>query len=387
MIPTTHLGANAEQRRTILLHEFTHVQRRDALYLLLTMFGKALHWPNPLVWTASHQLRQDEERATDDRVLEHGISATAYSELLLSFSAQGRVPAGAISMAQTSMLEKLISAILCPKTNRTKPNQTMKTTMIVGFLSVVIAVGSVFVREAQAQEKEQFFTKTYRTPENFIQIASQDFNLKPKSPAAAVIPQQILEAAKVGFPEGANAIYMEKRSMLLVTNTPTNMNLVDELIDRYGDQIKPRDGTDPVGENDDDDPGSVAVAKKLNSIVIAQAQLSGTPLKEAIDWLRAEVIKLDPEKKGVPFIISPSVPKSRNSITLDLQNVPAAETLCYITGLAGVVFRASLCRGDHCRLGRGIVTLYRGDCHALPCNSLLGFLRHGQVLERKILMR
>ena len=51
------------------------------------------------------------------------------------------------------------------------------------------------------------------------------------------------------------------------------------------------------------------------------------------------------------------------------------------------LFRASLCRGDHCRLGRGIVTLYRGDCHALPCNSLLGFLRHGQVLERKILMR
>ena len=50
------------------------------------------------------------------------------------------------------------------------------------------------------------------------------------------------------------------------------------------------------------------------------------------------------------------------------------------------VFRASLCRGDGCRLGRGIVTLHRGDYHALPCNSLLVFLRHGQVLERKILM-
>lgn len=50
------------------------------------------------------------------------------------------------------------------------------------------------------------------------------------------------------------------------------------------------------------------------------------------------------------------------------------------------VFRATLCRGDSCSSGRGIVTLHRGDCHALPWTALLGFLRHGQVLERKFLM-
>ena len=51
-----------------------------------------------------------------------------------------------------------------------------------------------------------------------------------------------------------------------------------------------------------------------------------------------------------------------------------------------VMFRAKLCRGNIGTFGRGIVILHRGDCQALSWDSLLGFLRHGQVLERKILM-
>lgn len=340
MIPTTHLGANAKQRRAILLHELTHIQRRDALYLLLAMIGKAVHWPNPLVWIASHQLRQDEERTPNDRVLEHGVCATAYAELLLTFSTQDCVPVGAISMAQCSMLENRISAILCPKTNRNKPNRTMKTTMVVGFPSFVIAVGSVFVREAQAQD-EPLYTKSYRAPENFIQIATQDLNLKSKASSSAVTQKQIPEAAKVEFPGGASAFYQEKRSILIVRNTQTNMKLVDALINKYAEKIKPRDGTEPVGENDDDDPGAVAIAKMLNKIVIPQARFEGASLKEAIDWLRAETIKLDPEKKGIPITIAPSIPKGGSSITLDLIDVPASAILRYITGLSGVGYHVS----------------------------------------------
>ena len=119
------------------------------------------------------------------------------------------------------------------------------------------------------------------------------------------------------------------------------MKLVDTFIDKYADQIKPRDGSEPIGENDDDDPASKAIAKKLNSIVIPRARLDSMSLKEAINWLRAETIKLDPEKTGVPITIAPSVAKKGSSITLDLRDVPAGETLRYITGLASVGFHVS----------------------------------------------
>ena len=94
-------------------------------------------------------------------------------------------------------------------------------------------------------------------------------------------------------------------------------------------------------KNDDDDPGAVAIAKMLNKIVIPPARFEGASLKEAIDWLRAETIKLDPEKKGVPITIAPSIPKGGSSITLDLIDVPASAILRYITGLSGVGYHVS----------------------------------------------
>lgn len=58
-----------EERRLILLHEFTHVKRGDLLMNGLVVFLQALHWCNPLVWFAFARYRADRELACDSAVL------------------------------------------------------------------------------------------------------------------------------------------------------------------------------------------------------------------------------------------------------------------------------------------------------------------------------
>jgi beta-lactamase regulating signal transducer with metallopeptidase domain len=58
-----------EERRLILLHEFTHVKRGDLVLNAIAFFLQALHWCNPLVWFAFLRFRADRELACDSAVL------------------------------------------------------------------------------------------------------------------------------------------------------------------------------------------------------------------------------------------------------------------------------------------------------------------------------
>lgn len=58
-----------EERRLILLHEFTHVKRGDLLLNTIAFVLQGLHWCNPLVWFAFLRFRADRELACDSAVL------------------------------------------------------------------------------------------------------------------------------------------------------------------------------------------------------------------------------------------------------------------------------------------------------------------------------
>lgn len=58
-----------EERRLILLHEFTHVKRGDLFLNAIVFVLQGLHWCNPLVWFAFIRFRADRELACDSAVL------------------------------------------------------------------------------------------------------------------------------------------------------------------------------------------------------------------------------------------------------------------------------------------------------------------------------
>lgn len=59
----------AEERRLILLHEFTHVKRGDLVMNWIVFALQSLHWCNPIVWFAVARFRADRELACDSAVL------------------------------------------------------------------------------------------------------------------------------------------------------------------------------------------------------------------------------------------------------------------------------------------------------------------------------
>ena len=79
-----------------------------------------------------------------------------------------------------------------------------------------------------------------------------------------------------------------------------------------------------------------SIDQKLSSIFISGIDFTGASIEDATSFLSSESKRLDPEHKGVNFIIQPEASTSAKPITLQLTNVPLGEALRYICQLAGV---------------------------------------------------
>ena len=86
-------GLAEEERAYILLHEQTHIRRKDHWIKLIAFGALCLHWFNPLVWLSFHLLGKDMEMSCDERVLKQmgPEIKKAYSASLLSLAAGRRL--------------------------------------------------------------------------------------------------------------------------------------------------------------------------------------------------------------------------------------------------------------------------------------------------------
>jgi beta-lactamase regulating signal transducer with metallopeptidase domain len=84
VLPHDALGWPEERRRMVLMHELSHVRSADWVFKLGARVVCAIFWFHPLVWWLARQLRDDCERACDDRVVAAGVKRSDYAELLVS---------------------------------------------------------------------------------------------------------------------------------------------------------------------------------------------------------------------------------------------------------------------------------------------------------------
>ncbi|MGN0978505.1 MAG: M56 family metallopeptidase [Faecousia sp.] len=64
------MGMSASNRKYILAHERTHLEKGDHWFKLIGYIALAIHWFNPLVWAAYTLLCKDIEMACDERVVQ-----------------------------------------------------------------------------------------------------------------------------------------------------------------------------------------------------------------------------------------------------------------------------------------------------------------------------
>ncbi|SCP97465.1 M56 family metallopeptidase [Anaerobium acetethylicum] len=87
------VGLNATERSYILLHEQTHIHRKDHIIKVLAFLTLSVHWFNPLVWIAFMLMSTDMELSCDERVLKemHEDIKKPYANSLLSLAIGRRI--------------------------------------------------------------------------------------------------------------------------------------------------------------------------------------------------------------------------------------------------------------------------------------------------------
>jgi TonB family protein len=122
ILPPEARGWPAPRLRSALLHEISHIERRDLAAQWAAQAACAVYWFHPLAWTAARQLRKERERACDDAVLVRGVAPHEYAGHLLEMAralATRRVaPADAPAMADAPELESRVRALLDPRRDR-----------------------------------------------------------------------------------------------------------------------------------------------------------------------------------------------------------------------------------------------------------------------------
>jgi beta-lactamase regulating signal transducer with metallopeptidase domain len=147
-----------ERCRMVLLHELSHIRRRDWLTQTLGRVACALHWFNPLVWFAARRLRLESEQACDDALLRAGYKASGYAHQLLELVRTLR-PArcaslATVPMARSSRIEKRLTAILdATRNRRALTHLSIALALIVVSCTVMpLAALRPTARNAQAEE-------------------------------------------------------------------------------------------------------------------------------------------------------------------------------------------------------------------------------------------
>jgi beta-lactamase regulating signal transducer with metallopeptidase domain len=117
LLPVDWNSWSDAQLDSVLLHELSHVARRDALTERLSLVHRALFWFSPLSWWLDRELAKLAEQASDEAALASGIDREQYAETLLGFftalhAVPGRVRWQGVSMAASGQAEKRVERIL-----------------------------------------------------------------------------------------------------------------------------------------------------------------------------------------------------------------------------------------------------------------------------------
>jgi general secretion pathway protein D len=78
--------------------------------------------------------------------------------------------------------------------------------------------------------------------------------------------------------------------------------------------------------------------QKLRNIYLS-LDFNNATIEEATNFLSVESARLDPEKKGVNFVIEPSASTTAKPVSITLNNVPLGEALRYVCQLANVKYK------------------------------------------------
>ncbi|HVF39399.1 MAG TPA: M56 family metallopeptidase [Gemmatimonadaceae bacterium] len=135
-----------EHRAVVIRHEMVHIASRDTIVCLVAGIACALYWFHPLVWMANRQLKKEQERACDDRVLDLGTPAADYASHLLEVARSARnlgmQSFVSVAMARPSQLEGRLLAVLSDSRSHAVITSRRRVVAVVTALAMLSAISA-----------------------------------------------------------------------------------------------------------------------------------------------------------------------------------------------------------------------------------------------------
>src|SRR5262249_19002246 len=132
--------------------------------------ARSLHWFNPLAFAAMRRLREEQERACDDRVLSAGLRATDYARHLCdvanSFRSTPSPEWATLAMARPSNLERRVVAILDVGAGRhaARRPSCVAAAMMIGLVLPLSALRLAAIALPPVPAAERFVFRTHTAP-------------------------------------------------------------------------------------------------------------------------------------------------------------------------------------------------------------------------------
>lgn len=141
LLPVALLSADPVVLASAVRHEEAHIDRRDWLWHLLAEIVCALSWFQPGAWWLRSRMRQESERACDDRVLLSGVAGPDYAAHLLEIIRTVRSEEVAPALGQRRGMEDRMKHILNASARRqARPQWLAASASLTLVLLSVIAV-------------------------------------------------------------------------------------------------------------------------------------------------------------------------------------------------------------------------------------------------------
>ena len=131
-------GLNNHERTYIILHEQTHIRRKDHLTKIIAFIISSIHWFNPLAWIAFVLMSKDMELSCDEHVLKEMKEDVKkpYANSLLSLAVGGHIIDGSPLAFGEVNVKGSIKNVL----NYKKPSFWMVVVSIIALIIISIAL-------------------------------------------------------------------------------------------------------------------------------------------------------------------------------------------------------------------------------------------------------
>jgi len=192
--------------RAVLVHEWTHVRRRDWAVAAVASFAKCIFWFNPLVWWLERKLSSLAELASDEASVRYSGDSQRYAETLLQFAADARRGhrwIGGVAMAQHKIALRIERVLALRKPGSGVLPKTAWIFLCVAGLPALYlsAATQANPREIPALSAEVVETLQTRIPNAFA-VASALTEPQQTAPPAPQVPASPPAAAPAGPPQG-----------------------------------------------------------------------------------------------------------------------------------------------------------------------------------------